>query len=53
MACLLWAEAGGGGDADCGDDRPDTARAFHLGLVDYRSRSPDIPEYGAQSVAFG
>jgi len=37
MGCLLSQEAGGG-DADCGDDWPDTARSSGQGEVDPRDR---------------
>jgi len=54
LGCLLWFGAGGG-DAGCGDDRPDTARTFYEGEVDQGDcpRSQDIAQYGAQGAALG
>lgn len=43
------------GDADCGDDRPDTARAFFEGEVDQGdcARSEDIAQHGSQGASVG
>ena len=48
LDCLLFAEAGGG-DGDCGDDWPNTARSFGQGKVDPgdRPRPEAISQHGA------
>src|SRR5579859_6083421 len=54
LDCPLFVEAGGG-DADCGDDWPDTAGSFGQGQVDPgdRPRPEVVSQHGPAGSAFG
>jgi len=54
LGCPLLLEADGG-DADCGDDWPDTARSFGQGQVDPvdRSRPEAVAQHGAAGASIG